>query len=124
MKTKITLTIIGGFNVLQAILYAALASSSVDMMFNVGEEAQSLAILFQYAITPAFFMIGLILLFLRELELEQAKKLLLAIIIAYLPLFGAFFYISSSPLTNMGIQDFALDIVMFLLAIFTYFKGK
>ena len=124
MKTKITLTIIGVFNVLQATLYAAFASSSVDMMFNVGEEAQSLAVLFQYAITPAFFMIGLIFLFLRDLELEQSKKLLLSMIIAYIPLFCAFYYISSSPLTNMGVQDFAIDIVMFMLAVFTYFKGR
>ncbi len=55
MKTKLTLTIIGTIMVLQAILYSAFASSSIDMMFSVGEEAATLAVLFQYAITPAFF---------------------------------------------------------------------
>ena len=39
MKTKLTLTIIGAFQVLQSILYTLLADSSIDMMFNVGEEA-------------------------------------------------------------------------------------
>jgi len=124
MKTKLTLTIIGTIMVLQAILYSAFASSSIDMMFNVGEEAATLAVLFQYAITPAFLMIGLMLLFLRDIALEYAKKLLLAVIIAYIPLFLSFYVMANSPLTQMGISDFAIDIVMFGLAVFTYLKPK
>lgn len=124
MKTKLTLTIIGTIMVLQAILYSAFASSSIDMMFNVGEEAATLAVLFQYAITPAFLMIGLMLLFLRDIALEYAKKLLLAVMIAYIPLFLSFYMMANSPLTQMGISDFAIDIVMFGLAVFTYLKPK
>mgnify|MGYP001430317063 FL=1 len=124
MKTKLTLTIIGAFQVLQSILYTLLADSSIDMMFNVGEEAGQLAVMFQYAITPAFLMIGLMFLFSRNLAVEDAKKLLLAFIIAYLPLFGSFYYMASSPLTQMGLPDFAIDFVMFGLAIFTYLKPK
>ena len=124
MKTKLTLTIIGAFQVLQSILYSLLADSSIDMMFNVGEEAGQLAVMFQYAITPAFLMIGLMFLFSRNLAVEDAKKLLLAFIIAYLPLFGSFYYMASSPLTQMGLPDFAIDFVMFGLAIFTYLKPK
>ena len=110
--------------VLQAILYSAFASSSIDMMFNVGEEAATLAVLFQYAITPAFLMIGLMLLFLRDIAVEYAKKLLLAVMIAYIPLFLSFYMMANSPLTQMGISDFAIDIVMFVLAVFTYLKPK
>ena len=124
MKTKLTLTIIWAFQVLQSILYTLLADSSIDMMFNVGEEAGQLAVMFQYAITPAFLMIGLMFLFSRNLAVEDAKKLLLAFIIAYLPLFGSFYYMASSPLTQMGLPDFAIDFVMFGLAIFTYLKPK
>ena len=124
MKTKLTLTIIGTIMVLQAVLYAAFAPSAVDMMFNVGEEAAQLALMFQYAISPAFLMIGLMLLFSRGLAIDDAKKLLLAIIIAYLPLFGAFYHMASLPFTNMGIPDFATDFVMFGLAVFTYLKPK
>jgi hypothetical protein len=80
--------------------------------------------MFQYAITPAFLMIGLMFLFSRNLVVEDAKKLLLAFIIAYLPLFGSFYYMASSPLTQMGLPDFAIDFVMFGLAIFTYLKPK
>jgi hypothetical protein len=93
-------------------------------MFNIGEEATQLALMFQYAISPAFLMIGLMLLFSRNTGVENAKKLLLAIIIAYIPLFIAFYCMSVSPMTNMGIGDFAVDIVMFGLAVYTYFKPK
>ena len=124
MKTKLTLTIIGIIQLLQSVLYAGFAESSIDMMFNIGAEARQLAIMFQYALTPAFLMIGLMLLFSRNLAVEDAKKLLLAIIIAYIPLFGAFYFMASSPLTNMGLPDFAIDFAMFGLAIFTYLKPK
>ena len=124
MKTKLTLTIIGVIQLLQSILYAAFAQPSIDMMFNVGEEAGQLAVMFQYALTPAFLMIGLMLLFSRNLVVEDAKKLLLAVIIAYIPLFGAFYYMASSPLTNMGLPDFAIDFVMFGLAVYTFLKPK
>ena len=124
MKTKLTLTIIGIIQLLQSVLYAGFAESSIDMMFNIGAEARQLAIMFQYALTPAFLMIGLMLLFSRNLAVEDAKKLLLAIIIAYIPLFCAFYYMASSPITNIGLADFAIDFVMFGLAIFTYFKPK
>ena len=124
MKTKITLTIIGALQVLQAILYSAFAKPAIEIMFNIGEEATQLALMFQYAISPAFLMIGLMLLFSRNTGVENAKKLLLAIIIAYIPLFIAFYCMSVSPMTNMGIGDFAVDIVMFGLAVYTYFKPK
>ena len=124
MKTKLTLTIIGIIQLLQSVLYAGFAESSIDMMFNIGAEARQLAIMFQYALTPAFLMIGLMLLFSRNLAVEDAKKLLLAVIIAYIPLFGAFYYMASSPLTNVGVADFAIDFVMFGLAVFTYLKPK
>jgi len=124
MKTKLTLTILGIINILQAIAYTAAAEPAVEMMFNVGEEAASLAVLFQYAITPAFLMIGLMQLFSRNLELAAAKRILMAVIIAYIPLFFAFYTMANSPLTNMGIGDFAIDIVMFSLAVFTYLKPK
>ena len=124
MKTKLTLTIIGTLQVLQAFLYAAFAKTAIAMMFNVGEEAAQLAVMFQYAISPAFLMIGLMLLFNRDATIENAKKLLLAVIIAYIPLFFAFYHLSSSEMTNIGLPDFAVDIVMFGLAVFTYWKPK
>ena len=50
MKTKITLTVIGTLQVLQPILYGPFAKPAIEMMFNIGEEATQLALMFQYAI--------------------------------------------------------------------------
>ncbi len=124
MKTKLTLSILGIVNILQAIGYTIFAETASSFMFNTGQEAQNLAVLFQYAISPAFLMIGLMQFLSRKLPVVDAKNILLAVIIAYLPLFFAFYYMMNSPLTNMGIQDFALDIIMFSLTLFTYFKPK
>ena len=124
MKTKLTLTIIGTLNIMQSILYSFFAVPAVDMMFNVGEEGSTIAVLFQYAITPAFLMIGLIFVMLRDIEIKYAKRLLLSLMIAYIPLFFAFGNLASSPLTNMGISDFAVDIIIFGLAFFTFVKPK
>ena len=124
MKTKLTLTIIGIIMILQSILYPLLADMSIDMMFNVGEEAKKVLILFQYAISSIFFMIGLILLFLRDVEKKYAKRILLAFLIAYIPGFIGFYILATSPLTNAGIADFTPDIIMVALALFTYIKPK
>ena len=124
MKTKLTLSIIGIINILQALGYTIFAETASSIMFNTGEEAQQLAVLFQYAVTPAFLMIGLMQFLSRNLSIPDAKNILLAVIIAYLPLFFAFYTMTNSPLTNMGIQDFVIDIIMFSLVVFTYFKPK
>jgi len=124
MKTKIALTIIGIIMVLQSILYPLLADMAVDMMFNVEEEAKKVLILFQYAISFVFFMIGLIFLFVRDVEKKYAKRLLLAFLIAYVPGFIGFYNMAISPLTNAGIADFTPDIIMVALALFTYLKPK
>ena len=124
MKTKLTLSIIGVLNIIQSILYTLFAIPAVDMMFNVGEEAANVAVLFQYALSPAFLMIGLIFIFSRNFEVNNAKKLLLALIIAYIPLFFSFYTLASSPLTNIGLPDFAVDILVYGLALFTYLKPK
>ena len=44
-------------------------------MFNTGDEAQQLAVLFQYAITPAFLMIGLMQFLSRNLPVKDAKNI-------------------------------------------------
>jgi len=110
--------------VLQSILYPLLADMAVDMMFNVEEEAKKVLILFQYAISFVFFMIGLIFLFVRDVEKKYAKRLLLAFLIAYVPGFIGFYNMAISPLTNAGIADFTPDIIMVALALFTYLKPK
>ena len=124
MKTKLTMTIIGVIMILQSIAYPLFSETFIDMMFNVGAEAKSVLNLFQNAVAPTFFMIGLLMLMARGAELKTSKNLLLAFIIGYIPAFLGFYNLASSPLTNAGISDFAPDIIMFALAVFTYIKPK
>jgi hypothetical protein len=124
MKTKLSLTIIGVIMILQAIAYPLFSETLTDMMFNVGDDAKEALELFQIAVAPMFFMVGLLMLLTRSTDIKTAKNILLAFIIAYVPAFIGFYNLASSPLTNAGITDFIPDILMFGIAIFTYIKPK
>ena len=124
MKTKLSLTIIGVIMILQAIAYPLFSETLTDMIFNVGDDAKEALELFQIAVAPMFFMVGLLMLLTRSTDIKTAKNILLAFIIAYIPAFIGFFNLASSPLTNAGITDFIPDILMFGIAIFTYIKPK
>ena len=124
MKTKLSLTIIGVIMILQAIAYPLFSETLTDMMFNVGHDAKEALELFQIAVAPMFFMVGLLMLLTRSTDIKTAKNILLAFIIAYIPAFIGFYNLASSPLTNAGITDFIPDILMFGIAIFTYIKSK
>jgi len=124
MKTKLSLTIIGVIMILQAIAYPLFSETLTDMMFNVGDDAKEALELFQIAVAPIFFMVGLLMLQTRSTDIKTAKNILLAFIIAYIPAFIGFYNLASSPLTNAGITDFIPDILMFGIAIFTYIKPK
>ncbi|MDG1190641.1 MAG: hypothetical protein P8I75_00740 [Flavobacteriaceae bacterium] len=124
MKTKLSLTIIGVIMILQAIAYPLFSETLTDMMFNVGDDAKEALELFQIAVAPMFFMVGLLMLLTRSTDIKTAKNILLAFIIAYIPAFIGFYNLASSPLTNAGITDFIPDILMFGIAIFTYIKPK
>ena len=110
--------------ILQSIAYPLFSETFTDMMFNVGDEAKEVLSLFQIAVAPMFFMVGLMMIMARSSDIKTAKNLLLAFIIAYIPAFIAFYNLASSPLTNAGITDIVPDILMFGLAIFTYVKPK
>lgn len=124
MKTKLSLTIIGVIMILQAIAYPLFSETLTDMMFNVGDDAKEALELFQIAVAPMFFMVGLLMLLTRSTDIKTAKNILLAFIIAYIPAFIGFYNLASSPFTNAGITDFIPDILMFGVAIFTYIKPK
>ena len=93
-------------------------------MFNVGDEAKEVLSLFQLAVSPIFFMVGLLMLLVGSTDIETAKNLLLAFVVAYTPAFIGFYNLASSPLTNAGLTDFIPDILMMGLAIITYIKPK
>ena len=76
MKTKLALTIIG-IIILQSIIYPLMADEAISMMFNVSDEAQQVLKLFQIAVAPLFFMVGLIMLLLRKADLSTSRTLCL-----------------------------------------------
>ena len=110
--------------ILQSIAYPLFSEMFTDMMFNVGDEAKEVLNLFQLAVSPIFFMVGLFMLIVRSIDIKTAKNLLLVFIIAYIPTFIGFYNLASSPLTNAGLTDFIPDILMVGLAIITYIKPK
>ena len=124
MKPKLTLLILGSLQILQSILVVVFARTIVETFLNVRGDALEVGVLMHYGLSPAFLMIGLILLFARKFEFENQKKVLLALIIGYLPLFGVFYHFSTIEIMNFNIESIAPDIIMFGLALFTYLNPK
>ena len=124
MKPKITLLIIGSLMVLQSLGFMFFADSLIDGVLNAGEEAIRVGVLLHNAFAPAFLMIGLMLIFAREFEIESQRKVLLAMIIGYIPLFIVFYNFSSLEIMNISIPAMVPDFLMFSLALFTYLKPK
>tara|TARA_S200000501_G_scaffold375692_1_gene428373 strand:- start:1160 stop:1537 length:378 start_codon:yes stop_codon:yes gene_type:complete len=124
MKTKLSFTIIGIIMILQSIAYPLFSKTLTNQMFKVGDEAKEILAIFQIAVAPTFFMVGIMMLMARSTDIKTAKNLLLGFIIAYIPAFIGFYNLSSSPLTNVGVTDFIPDILMFGLAILTFINPK
>jgi len=110
--------------ILQSIAYPLFSKTLTNQMFKVGDEAKEILAIFQIAVAPTFFMVGLMMLMARSTDIKTAKNLLLGFIIAYIPAFIGFYNLSSSPLTNVGVTDFIPDILMFGLAILTFINPK
>ena len=124
MKPKITLLIIGSLMVLQSLAFMFFADSLIDGVLNAGEEAIRVGVLLHNAVAPAFLMIGLMLIFARDFEIESQRKVLLAMIIGYIPLFIVFYNFSSLEIMNISIPAMVPDFLIFSLALFTYLKPK
>tara|TARA_B100000941_G_scaffold251641_1_gene198418 strand:- start:185 stop:562 length:378 start_codon:yes stop_codon:yes gene_type:complete len=124
MKPKITLLIIGSLMVVQSLAFMFFADSLIEGVLNSGEEAIRVGVLLHNAFAPAFLMIGLMLIFARDFGIESQRKVLLAMIIGYIPLFIVFYNFSSLEIMNISIPAMVPDFLMFSLALFTYLKPK
>ena len=69
-------------------------------------------------------MIGLMLIFARDFGIESQRKVLLAMIIGYVPLFIVFYNFSLLEIINVSIPAMVPDFLIFSLALFTYLKPK
>ena len=126
MKTKISLSIVGIFNILMSLVMAfAIKSMAPTMLNSDSQETIRMVEVMHYGLFPAILIVGLICLLCRNAPLEIAKKILLSYLIGTSILMYMFFVVfANEPLMNFGISMVIPDIVVYLVAIFGYFKAK
>jgi len=126
MKTKISLSIIAAFNLLQAAAMLFFAGDMVGTIVNSDNiEVIRMCEVMHYALAPALLIIGLILLLCRNAAIDTAKNILLAYILGVLILMYIILTVmTNEPLLNFSIPTMIPDIAMLLLAIFGYLKAK
>ena len=126
MKTKNSLTIIGVFNIVMSMFMAFDPFNMIQDLVNTNsQEAIRMVEIMHYALFPAILIIGLICLFCRNESVDTSKKILLAYIIGTSILMAIFFTIfSNEPLMNFKIEMVIPDIIVYIGAIFGYFKAK
>ena len=126
MKTKNSLTIIGVFNILMSLVMAFGIKDMIPTMLNTDiQEVARMVEVMHYGLFPAIFMIGLICILCRNESVETAKKILLAYIVGTSILMIMFFTVfANEPLMNFSIEMVIADIIIYVGAIFGYFKAK
>ena len=120
---NIALYAFGGICILQAISFLLFIESIVPYVFNTTPEGLEIAVLMHYAIAPLFLMMGLVAFFATTFELESKRKVILAIVIGYVPLFGAFYYFMGHEAMNASVETFIPDFICFFLGIVAYFTS-
>jgi len=126
MKTNISLSIVGGFNIIMSFVMAFAIKVMIPTMLNTeSPEAIRMVEIMHYGLFPAILTIGLICVLCRNVEIETAKKILLSYIIGTTILMGVFFLIfSNEPLMNFNISMVIPDIIVYIVAIIGYIKAK
>ena len=121
---NIALYAFGGICILQAISFLLFIESIVPYVFNTTPEGLEIAVLMHYAIAPLFLMMGLVAFFATTFELESKRKVILAVIIGYVPLFVVFNYFMGLEVMNAGVETYILDIICFFLSLTAYFSSN
>ena len=121
---NIALYAFGGICILQAISFLLFIESIVPYVFNTTPEGLEIAVLMHYAIAPLFLMMGLVAFFATTFELESKRKVILAVIIGYVPLFVVFNYFMGLEVMNAGVETYILDIICFFLSLVAYLSSS
>ena len=126
MKTKVSLSIVGVFNILMALIMAFTVKDLIPTMLNTDlPEAMRMVEIMHYGLFPAILIIGLICLFCKNSSLEVAKKILLSYIIGTTILMFVFFSVfAKEPLMNFGFEMVIPDIIVYIISIVGYFTAK
>ena len=126
MKTRISLSIIGVFNIIMSLVMAFAIKDMAPTMLNTEvEEATRMVEVMHYGLFPAILMIGLICVLCRNADLEIAKKILLSYIVGTSILMCMFFMVfANEPLMNFGFEMVIPDIIVYLISIIGFIKAK
>ena len=126
MKTRISLSIIGVFNIVMSLVMAFAIKDMAPTMLNTEvEEATRMVEVMHYGLFPAILMIGLICVLCRNADLEIAKKILLSYIVGTSFLMCMFFMVfANEPLMNFGFEMVIPDIIVYLISIIGFIKAK
>ena len=126
MKTKVSLLIVGIFNILMALVMAFTVNDLIPTMLNTDlPEAMRMVEIMHYGLFPAILIIGLICLLCKNSSLEVAKKILLSYIIGTTILMFVFFSVfAKEPLMNFGFEMVIPDIIVYIISIVGYFTAK
>ncbi len=126
MKTKITLSIVGGFNILMSLVMLFTAAQLAPNVLNTDNlDTIRMFEVMHYGLFPAILIIGLICVFCRGSSLETSKKILLSYIIGTTILMIVFFSVFiNEPLMNFSVELVIPDIIVYLISIFGYIKAK
>ena len=126
MKTKLTLTILGAYNMLFG-LVAMLASTTMaaEIVNSQNLDVIRMGELFHIGLGHAIFLSGLLLMFARKADLATAKNIILAYMIGIAILFCIFFGVmAKEPLILFSASNVLPDFVFFGVAVFGYLKAK
>jgi len=121
---NIALYAFGGICILQAISFLLFIESIVPYVFNTTPEGLEIAVLMHYAMAPLFLMMGLVAFFATTFDLESKRKVILAVIIGYVPLFLVFNYFMGLEVMNAGVETYILDIICFFLSLVAYLSSS
>ena len=126
MKTKVSLSIVGVYNILMALIMAFTVKDLIPTMLNTDlPEAMRMVEIMHYGLFPAILIIGLICLLCKNSSLEVAKKILLSYIIGTTILMFVFFSVfAKEPLMNFGFEMVIPDIIVYIISIVGYFTAK
>ena len=121
---NIALYAFGGICILQAISFVLFIESIVPYVFNTTPEGLEIAVLMHYAMAPLFLMMGIVAFFATTFEVESKRKVILAVIIGYVPLFLVFNYFMGLEVMNAGVETYILDIICFFLSLVAYLSSS
>ena len=126
MKTKISLSVIGIFNILMSLVMAFAITDMAPTMLNTEvQETIRMVEVMHYGLFPAVLIIGLICFVCGNSSLETAKKILLSYIIGTTILMFMFFTVfSNEPLMNFSFEMVIPDIIVYIVSIIGFIKAK